>query len=123
MKGIEEWLEQQIDDDKRISWDAWASQELEDGLPHASESAPVVAHIDRFADLPRIFSEIDAKRLIIRDHHACPAPGETPSASDDPEDWRGWVCGACGTQYPCRTLRLLAVPYSSRPGYRKEWRS
>lgn len=24
--------------------------------------------------------------------------------------------------HPCRTLRLLAVPYSEHPGYRPEWR-
>jgi hypothetical protein len=24
--------------------------------------------------------------------------------------------------YPCATLRLLALPYADRPGYRKEWK-
>lgn len=26
------------------------------------------------------------------------------------------------TPAPCSTLRLLALPYSDRPGYREEWR-
>jgi hypothetical protein len=58
------------------------------------------------------------------------------------EHWLdGWSCSTCaggedfdedangdrewrrhGKDFPCPTLRLLALPYGDRPGYRDEWR-
>ncbi|MFE6486613.1 DUF6221 family protein [Streptomyces sp. NPDC057757] len=62
--------------------------------------------------------EIDAKRRIIALHE----PGEMNDVDGD-------VCMVCedpdmddeGPFYPCRTLRLLALPYADRPGYLAEW--
>lgn len=31
-----------------------------------------------------------------------------------------WTCE--GEDWPCPTLRLLALPYADRPGFREEWR-
>jgi hypothetical protein len=67
----------------------------------------------------RVLREIDAKRRIMECHEPWTASnGDT-------------ICGRCGREhidgrpgghFPCQTLRLLALPYSDRPGYREEWR-
>jgi hypothetical protein len=70
-------------------------------------------------DPARVLREIEAKRRIAECH----------------EPWRAsngdTVCGRCGREhidgragghFPCQTLRLLALPYAGRPGYREEWR-
>lgn len=43
---------------------------------------------------------------------------------------RPWfICKTCGSgeekypaDWPCATIRLVALPFSDRPGYREEWR-
>lgn len=68
------------------------------------------AHIARH-DPARVLSEIDAKRRLLalhaRAHHQC-------VTEDGPTQWHA--------ADPCTTLRLLALPYADRPGYREEWR-
>lgn len=57
-------------------------------------------------DPARVLAEVDAKRQIV-DEHAV----------------RGGTCSACSWQdAPCTTVRLLALPYADRDGYREEWR-
>ncbi|MFD8805596.1 DUF6221 family protein [Streptomyces sp. NPDC059597] len=141
MGDLVEWLRAQLDEDERIARAAseyteaewrldedgetvlwWppeprvADKEREKGLPVVSDrwrgqtiyarAAPhVAAH-----DPARVLREIDAKRRILAEH------------------WlNGWVCDTCdngevGQTFPCATLRLLALPYADRPGYREEWR-
>lgn len=70
-------------------------------------------------DPSRVLREIDAKRRIVECHEPWTASnGDT-------------ICGRCGREhidgrpgghYPCQTLRLLALPYADRAGYREEWR-
>jgi hypothetical protein len=64
-------------------------------------------------DPARVLREIDAKRQIIDlhrsgQHHQC----RTGEHDDGYAKWVGI----------CTTLRLLALPYADRPGYRNEWR-
>jgi hypothetical protein len=40
----------------------------------------------------------------------------------------GWECSLCGPEgqnidctYPCDTIRVLALAFQHRPGYRQEW--
>jgi len=66
----------------------------------------------------RVLREIDAKRRIIELHE----PYDL-----DARDRSGSMigCAECvhdDKTYPCTTLRLLALPYAGRPGYREEWR-
>jgi hypothetical protein len=75
------------------------------------------AHIAEH-DPARVLREIDAKRRIVECHEPWVAGnGDT-------------ICGRCGREhidgrpgghFPCQTLRLLALPYSDRDGYRAEW--
>lgn len=55
----------------------------------------------------RVLREIDAKRQLLALH--------TEGSSD-------LFCAHCEHEPPCPTLRLLALPYADRPGYREEWR-
>jgi hypothetical protein len=72
-------------------------------------------------------AECDAKRRIVELHK----PGGRTSVGDDtdPASWREY-CETCGsgepyeypTWWPCDTLKLLALPYADREGYREEWK-
>lgn len=79
--------------------------------------------------LGRVLAEGDAKRRIIELHR--PAnPDATPV-----DGYPGWpdhawyFCRTCGsgepyeypTDWPCATLKLMALPFADRPGYREEW--
>ncbi|MHB9857649.1 DUF6221 family protein [Streptomyces sp. YIM S03343] len=61
-------------------------------------------------DPVRVLRETDARRRIIAEHAL-----------------NGWVCSTCDDgevppqAFPCPTLRLLALPYADKPGYREEW--
>lgn len=72
----------------------------------------------------RIRDECTAKRRIVELH------GHTTEAvwQDHSKDWE--VCNECGAgpgnhgcvPWPCETLKILALPYFDRDGYRDEWR-
>jgi hypothetical protein len=63
----------------------------------------------------RVLAECEAKRRIVELH-------TTVDGAIYP------TCDCCGlygeadVDWPCPTLRLLALPYADRPGYRAEWR-
>ena len=65
----------------------------------------------------RVLAECEAKRRIIDEH-----------PKTDRYDESIAFCLTCENgharpgAYPCYTLRLLALPYADRPGFREEWR-
>jgi hypothetical protein len=64
----------------------------------------------------RTLREIDAIRQVIDLHRSV----ELPTDMLD-------VCVTCEVtgadrEFPCKTLRLLALPYTDHPDYRTEWR-
>jgi hypothetical protein len=61
-------------------------------------------HIARW-DPVRVLARVAADRRILELH-----------SSPDPS------CDACGWIQPCETVRLLALPYADKEGYRPEWR-
>lgn len=82
---------------------------------HRAEWPVLWRSLDRFPPA-RILGECEAKREIVDEHTAA----ETPT-----------ICPVCHYQAdyemlaelePCRTLRLLAQPYSSHPDYDPAWR-
>lgn len=84
-----------------------ANYYLDDALEHAARWDP-----------DRVLAECDAKRRIIAEH---------PLFDTDVEP----CCRMCGEgtfdgslqgDWPCLTLKLLALPFADRPGYRAEWR-
>jgi hypothetical protein len=120
------WLRAQLDDDERIAQRAggtWREDGEGTGEILCSDSRVaenlisariegLAPHITRH-DPARVLREIKSKRLIVRE---C-------------ENQAAWESTA-GRKYPATTawalavttLRLLALPYSDRPGYREEWK-
>jgi hypothetical protein len=117
VEDLVKWLGAQLDEDELEAergylkadplpdYDGW-DKSTTAGLP------PAVA--------ARVLREIDAKRQILDEHELVPtAPGKEPGCA---------VCVATPSwgpevvSGPCTTLRLLALPYADRPGYREEWR-
>jgi hypothetical protein len=64
----------------------------------------------------RVLVECDTKRRIIELHQPKTVTG-TANGKPVAES----RCASCADLYPCQTLRLLALPYADRPGYRDEW--
>ncbi|MCX4231970.1 DUF6221 family protein [Streptomyces ortus] len=76
-------------------------------------------HIIRH-DPARVLREIEAKRQLIHEH-ADVNDGSCGTCVDGA--WGYPTHGGSSPQrYPCKTLRLLALPYADRPGYDESWR-
>lgn len=116
--GLVPWLIVQIAEDERAlrSWDGscFHIEACDDGWEAFSDRYP--------AD--RMLAECDAKRRIVEIHESEDVDGRLT----DGEDITVPCCVVCRDsngmreEEPCPTLRLLALPYSGRPGYRPEWR-
>lgn len=78
----------------------------------------------------RVLAECDAKRRIVEEHPKSDAVERTRWAySMDADGFERYYdpCETCGwdrvpEEWPCPTLRLLAVPYTDHPDYRDEWK-
>lgn len=140
MDDLTQWLNEQLDEDERIaraashvlrngahwSLDEWHGREQPHSLiaqgtaeqpvalghftadPVPTEQAlHIAAH-----DPARVLREVEAKRRLLDIHRPYVAePGQ--------------ACLGCagGIEFErCPVVRLLALPYADRPGYRDEWR-
>lgn len=113
MDDLVQWLRAQLDEDERIARACpgngeWSAEDIAVYGPDLS--VEVRAHMAEH-DPRRVLAEVDAKRRIIDLHKGV-------------NDY----CAECDLvrsnypYHPCTTLRLLALPYADRPGYREEWR-
>lgn len=67
-----------------------------------------------------LLADVDAKRRIL-DEHQNVNDGDCGTCVNG--RWGYPTHGGSSPQpWPCTTLRLLALPYADRPGYRDEWR-
>ncbi len=71
-----------------------------------------------FGDSERFMVEIGASRVLAE----CEAKRRIVEAHDLNEERLDIECGEVEHNWPCLTLKLLALPYADRPGYREEWR-
>lgn len=65
----------------------------------------------------RALADVDAKRRIVDEHE--------PSGNYAYRDDSTPACGTCGdytAEWPCDTLKLLALPYVGHPDYDESWR-
>lgn len=76
-------------------------------------------HIARY-NPARALAEIKAKRALMELHHKRTVwiESETPSGERCMEP--DYVCAECEDEHPCASLRLVALPYSGHPDYRRE---
>ena len=152
MDDLVQWLRAQLTIDAARAEDAaavrgghWSAQSLQSGRKEprhyvgaASEagvvrsdseimsgSAAVVRHA-AVHDPARVLREIDAKRQLVNAHsrpHECIAlTGSGERSVVDGQPWELWEPEHTNEHGPCTTLRLLALPYSDRPGYKDDWR-
>jgi hypothetical protein len=104
VEDLVRWLGAQLDEDGRIARACpgdgeWEARHIKVYGPDLS--AEVRAHM-AVHDPARVLREIDAKRRVIAE-----AAEYEPGISGYAEMWT--------------VLRLLALPYADRPGYREEW--
>ncbi|MEV8124801.1 DUF6221 family protein [Streptomyces sp. NPDC085944] len=96
-------------------WGAVVSHRQDEADPDADSPTHAFEHAARH-DPARVLREINAKRQLFAIHRSEPNPDWDRPGVD------GRSCTCCITQYPCPTLRLFALPYADRPGYREHWR-
>jgi hypothetical protein len=129
---IVQWIGEQLDADAARALAAspgpWGVNEAHDevvavdGITVAEGFAlsgnQLRATVDHIAehDPARVLREIDAKRRIMQVHNAQDSWGMCVAC---PRDERGAMQVEIED---CPILRLLALPYADRPGYREEWR-
>lgn len=131
MNDLMAWLTAQLDEDEQIARAVedrsapWDGQWMADGnsavrtvnghvlfYRHGPDPLkPGLADHVAAHDPARVLREIDAKRRIValhaRPHHQC-------VTENGPTQWHA--------ADPCATLRLIALPYTDRPGYQDGWR-
>jgi hypothetical protein len=105
MDDLIAFLQARLDEDEHAA-NAW----LPLGNPTAAERNHIARH-----DPARVLADVAAKRAIVdlhspHHHGACPVCWLVTKRSSLRED------------FPCRTLRTLALPHSDHPDYREEWR-
>lgn len=68
---------------------------------------------------PRLeLADIEAKRRIVELHHISDEDVYDADGIERP----GKDCTECWDEFPCDTLRLLALPYAEHSDYREEWK-
>lgn len=120
---LTEFLLARIGDDERVA------REAQGETAHFSFDAsavPVREHIMRWTSA-RVLAEVAAKRRIVEIH--CRMVHEMDNHYPVKEGWTRYVCARCGdsgedtpVEFPCETLRLLALPYAEHESYRAEWK-
>jgi len=129
------WLTAALDEEAEDAQRAFSGQaDPENGWgayrPEGQRHTTIVPHVGMIHEAvqadhvvrwnpARVLREIDAKRQLLELHHA-----EWVDTGDaDGNDRSGYFCSECDvTPFPCRTLRLLALPYADRDGYLEAWR-
>jgi hypothetical protein len=115
---LAEWLLAQLDEDERVARGAvrWS----EGAAEWASVGEPDYEHIARH-DPARVLAEVAAKRLQIEQtfRYEAKIDGEWGCCHTSGEI-RSGACEATPVN-EIEMLRLLALPYADRPGYRQDW--
>lgn len=130
--GIVEFLSAQLDEDRRYAhaasgllgvvkpWYPWSR--LKGALPGMSRAD--CQHIERQSPT-RVLAEVAAKRRILALHEMFT---KIAVNEDDEPVVDGGYCTFCQMtegvpdgDWPCDTLKLLAVPYFEHAGYKPSW--
>lgn len=79
-----------------------------------------LTHIARH-DPARVLADVDAKLRMLEAHRRDTQYSFSGCITCDVGDNSCGCMGGSAYEYPCETLRLLALPYASHPDYRPEW--
>ena len=125
-RGITDFLLARIADDMRAAvaaspvsegWDALAGDV---DLLHGSATGLVARY-----GPARVLVECHAKRRILGLHYSIDAgrPPTLPAVPSGGVSIRSGPggCAECGIEWPCDTVRALALPYADHPDYRDLW--
>jgi hypothetical protein len=112
MTDLIEFLLCRISEDEEIA--AAARGEL---IMTPSDLTP---YLDRFA-ASRALAECAAKRRIVALHSPVEGTSATVCEECGPEEDVKFQVRHYGRGFPCRTLRLLALPHADHEAYRPEW--
>jgi hypothetical protein len=125
-----QWLGIQLDEDERIAREAtqgdwvWSREFVTPPGYHHRTIGPLepgdAAFIAEY-NPARALREIGAKRRLLELHRRDNFNGASKYTTCV-ECSQGYEVHEWGPKYPCGTVRLLALPYADRPGYRDEWR-
>ncbi|WP_044385912.1 DUF6221 family protein [Streptomyces cyaneogriseus] len=140
VEDLAQWLRAQLNEDERIARAAGSGWYGYDPTEQIAFVPPEdTAHIATHSPA-RVLREIDAKRDLLDAHNGDCSPAcrrDHTFSGSCALRWMGpveeidgmpWVRNEDGRQVPAPpvttqwTLRLLALPYADRPGYREEWR-
>ncbi|MFI2081459.1 DUF6221 family protein [Streptomyces rubiginosohelvolus] len=116
------FLKARLDDDERVARacagdGTWTVEDLEVYAPDLSDDVRTQAARH---DPARTLREVEAKRRLL-DEHQDVNDGSCGTCVDG--KWGYPTHGGSSPQsYPCRTLRLLALPYSNHHEYEEAWR-
>ena len=132
LRGLVAFLRARLDEDEQAAQAAFSGQaDPENGWgadrPDGQRYSTIVPHVGMIHEAvqadhivrwnpARVLRGVERDRRIIELHHPVELPDEMADA-----------CAACEVtgaypEYPCDTLRLLALPYVDHPDYREEWR-
>lgn len=112
VEDLVQWLRAQLDEDERTARACPGDGEWEarDIAVYGADLSPEVRAHMAAHDPARVLREIDAKRqLLDRYEELRAASKEEGLIGDVTEEYQDFL------------LRMLAVPYSDRPGFREEW--
>lgn len=118
------FLKVQIHTDAALAREAladWKTGPDGDEMAGAVESILIGGHLVRWSP-HRVLAECDAKRRIVELHGPVDKYDTDSCRECSDSGWAGCVDGHSRVPLPCPTLRLLALLYGDRPGYRPEWR-
>lgn len=143
MSGVDDlvtWLRQQLDDDERVARAATSAPWIHHVAPDPSgpdhtlltgehgvisvgfmQDDPIrpadAEHIARH-DPAQVLAEVDAKRRILDAYVDAVRMERLMDETDDDGKW-DWLFKSEALE---GAVKLLALPYADRPGYREEWR-
>ena len=126
MDDLVQWLRAQLDEDARRA-SSWHTLECDIHAYLQGDMDSVRATMSMFHEAPgavcdcnvpaRVLREIDAKRRILRALESAEVALRNTEPGMEPHEL---MTGSVNSLRAA--VRLLALPYSDRPGYREEWR-
>jgi hypothetical protein len=121
----------------------WLRAQIDEGEAHGRKVAKLVAEDEAWmADVAwmpdppsgepgkEFLADLESKRRLVELHSPANPNAEPREGSPGWPDKPWLYCATCGSgepneypiTWPCETIKLVALPFSDRPGYREEWK-